>query len=80
MLTSLLVGGHFATVAGVVVGGFTDCRPGKDGVTVEEVLAERFSRLGVPIVTGAPFGHGEVNRPFVQGEHCAIDGGRVAFG
>lgn len=55
MLTSLLVGGHLANVRGVVLGEFTDCNPGPDGVTAEEVLCERFSRLGVPVVGRAPF-------------------------
>ncbi len=79
MLTSLLVGGHLARVRGVVLGEFTDCSPGPDGVTAEEVLRERFSHLGVPVVARAPFGHGETNRPFVLGARVGIGGGKVGW-
>ncbi|GAC1569512.1 MAG: LD-carboxypeptidase [Polyangiales bacterium] len=67
MLTSLLLGGHLANIAGIVVGGLTDCPPGADGVTADAVIRERLSSLAVPMVTGAPFGHGEHNRPFIIG-------------
>jgi len=83
MLTSLLVGGHLARVAAVVVGGFTDCNPGPDGVTVEGVLRERLLGLGVPVVAGAPFGHGDDNRPWIVGAPCTVESGdtaRVALG
>jgi muramoyltetrapeptide carboxypeptidase len=79
MLTSLLVGGHLARVAGVVVGSFTDCHPGADGVTADEVARERLAVLGVPIVANAPFGHGSVNRPFPIGARCRIRAGGVTF-
>lgn len=83
MLTALLVGGHLAQAAAVVVGGFTDCNPGADGVTVEQVVAERLATLGVPVVTGAPFGHGADNRPWIVGAPCRVeatgDGARVLF-
>lgn len=79
MLTSLLVGGHLDNVRAVVLGDFTDCNPGADGILADEVLRERFSRLGVPIVARAPFGHGERNRPFVIGSRVRVGGGRVAW-
>lgn len=79
MLTSLIVGGHLARVRGVVLGEFTDCNPGVDGVTADEVLYERLSRLNVPIVARAPFGHGETNRPFVIGARVRIGHGRVEW-
>ncbi len=80
MLTALLVGGHLARVGAVVVGGFTDCNPGPDGVTVEDVLRERLLGLGVPAVAGAPFGHGDENRPWIVGAPCTVEGGgQVTF-
>jgi len=79
MLTSLLTGGYLAGVAGVVIGSFTDCPPGPDGVTADAVARERLSVLRVPIVAGAPFGHGPVNRPFPIGARCRISGGVVTF-
>jgi len=79
MLTSLLVGGHLARVAGVVIGSFTDCHPGPDGVTADEVAHERLAALGVPIVARAPFGHGAINRPFPIGARCRLRDGSVSF-
>ncbi len=72
MLTSLRVGGHFDGAAGVVVGGLTDCTPGPDGVTAEAVVREHLRAIGLPAVLGAPFGHGEDNRPFVIGGHARL--------
>lgn len=73
MLTNLLVGGHFEKVAGIVLGDFTDCDPGPDGVTVEEVLRERLERLGLPVATGLPVGHGKRNEGVVLGARARLD-------
>lgn len=83
-LTSLLVGGHLSQVAGIVLGGFTACDPGPDGVTVEAVLAERLSSLGVPIASGLPAGHDRVNEPLVLGGPASLsvgpDGAELVVG
>ncbi len=73
MLTSLRVGGFFERAAGVVVGGLTDCEPGADGVTAEQVVREHLHALGLPARMGAPFGHGADNRPFVLGAQARLD-------
>jgi muramoyltetrapeptide carboxypeptidase len=72
-LSSLIAGGHLRSVAGVVVGQFTDCGPGPDGVLVEEVLRERLGSLGVPVAAGAAIGHGYPNEPVVLGRRYALD-------
>jgi muramoyltetrapeptide carboxypeptidase len=77
MLTALL--GHLRNVRGVVLGEWTDCAAGPDGVTTDQVLAERLRTLGVPLVACAPFGHGRVNRAFPIGARCRIAHGRVQF-
>jgi muramoyltetrapeptide carboxypeptidase len=79
MLTSLLVGRHLDAVAGVVLGELTDCAPGPDGVTAEEVVHERLRTLGVPILARAPFGHGTTNRPFPIGLRVRMEKGAVVF-
>lgn len=59
LLTQLLLAGCFENVAGIALGGFTD-RPDLDGsgyVDSLEIVAERLSNLGVPIVGDLPFGH-----------------------
>jgi muramoyltetrapeptide carboxypeptidase len=80
MLTSLSLGGHLARASAIVFGGFTQCEPGADGRTVEEVLAERTKNLGVPVLAGAPFGHGMANDAFVLGAHARVAGNEVSLG
>jgi len=67
MLTSLLDGGHLARASAVVFGDFAQCDAGPDGVTVDDVLAERTRALAVPVYAGAPFGHGPRNEAFTVG-------------
>jgi muramoyltetrapeptide carboxypeptidase len=73
MLTTLEVGGHFARASAFALGDFTACDPGPDGVSVERVLAERLTRLGVPVIAGLPIGHDTRNEPVVLGARACID-------
>ena len=68
MLTTLRAGGHFERVAGVVLGDFTECFPGPDRVSAEEVLRERLTGLGVPVASGMRSGHEIHNEPLVLGQ------------
>jgi muramoyltetrapeptide carboxypeptidase len=52
MLTQLLRTGWFDGVAGIVLGSWRDCGP-----AAHETLVERLAPLGVPLVSGLPFGH-----------------------
>jgi muramoyltetrapeptide carboxypeptidase len=74
MLTSLRLGGHLARASAIVLGGFDRCAPASDGRTVEEVLEDRLGDLGIPVVGGAPFGHGARNEAFVLGKDAQLDG------
>lgn len=80
MLTSLMLGGHLERASAIVLGEFTRCDPGPDGVSVEHVLEERLAGLGVPVVSGAPFGHGTENQPFVLGSRAELSGGSLRVG
>jgi len=79
MLSSLLLGGHLARAGAIVFGGFTQCDPGPDGVTVEEVLRDRTSGLGIPVVAGAPFGHGSPNHSFHLGREAVLRHETIAW-
>jgi muramoyltetrapeptide carboxypeptidase len=79
MLTSLISGGHFSRLGGIVFGSFTSCDPGTDRRTVDEVLSERTRALGIPVFAGAPFGHEDENSTFVLGRQVAMDLGVVRF-
>lgn len=60
-LTQLISAGALRGIRGVVVGQLTRCEEpegGQYGPTASQVVVERLSTLGVPVVTGFPFGHG----------------------
>jgi len=79
MLTALAAGGYLARASAVVCGGFDRCEPAADGVAVEDVLRDRLGTLGVPVVSGAPFGHGVDNRAFILGARVRVASDTVTF-
>ena len=79
MLTSLLDGGHFARAAAIVFGDFSQCDPGPDGITVDQVLADRTVTLGVPVYANAPFGHGSRNEAFTLGARATLAAGVLSW-
>ncbi len=64
MLSTLKLTGALDRVAGVVLGGFTNCGPGEGygALTLDEVFDDYFKPLNVPVYAGAMFGH--VKRKF----------------
>ncbi len=80
MLTALRLGGHLARASAIVFGEFSQCDAGPDGIDVEGVLAERTRDLGIPVVGGAPFGHGARNDAFVLGARARLSADRVSIG
>ncbi|MDB4973700.1 MAG: muramoyltetrapeptide carboxypeptidase [Myxococcaceae bacterium] len=81
MLTTLLQARFFEGVRAVVLGQFTDCQPGPDGLTAADVLSERLGTLGIPLLADAPIGHVPENWPLLFGAHAVVDAarGRVDF-
>ncbi|MFO0555340.1 MAG: LD-carboxypeptidase [Polyangiaceae bacterium] len=77
-LSALRAGGHLDRIGGLVVGDFTDCNPGPDGVTVESVIADYARALAVPAARGLPAGHGTVNEPLMLGARATLDVGSSA--
>ena len=54
--------------------------PRGDATTAEAALRRGLEGLGVPVWSGAPFGHGGVHRPWVQGARVRVtDDGGVEF-
>ncbi|MBI5518186.1 MAG: LD-carboxypeptidase [Deltaproteobacteria bacterium] len=78
-LTMLRMHRALEGVRGVVLGQFTRCEPGLDGVTAEQALREGLSSQGVPVYAGAPFGHGDVNLAWVHGARVSLRDGAVRF-
>ncbi len=73
-LMQLLHSGGFAGARAVVLGSFTGC-PVPEGAdwTLLQVLVERLSPLGVPILAELPVGHGSRNRAWVHGGQVRLD-------
>ncbi|MDP9001045.1 MAG: LD-carboxypeptidase [Myxococcota bacterium] len=79
MLTSLILGGYFMNASAIVFGRFHRCDSGVDGVTVDEVLDSCTRPLGIPVLAGAPFGHGARNEAFVLGAAVRVRGDAVTW-
>jgi muramoyltetrapeptide carboxypeptidase len=79
LLTQLELAGVFQAAAGVVAGEFVGCdepTPSKTASPLaSEVLRERLGRLRIPVVLGAPIGHGRHNRAFPYGTRVELDAG-----
>lgn len=77
LLTHLGAAGVFDSVAGIVIGDFTDCDEIEEGEikspTCLEVLNERLGRLKVPVVLNGGFGHGERKASLPYGVAVELD-------
>jgi muramoyltetrapeptide carboxypeptidase len=76
MLTTWRHASAFRGVRGIVLGAFEQAEPGADGVTIDDVLRERLSDLGIPIVAGFPAGHIEDNHELPFGRRVTLDADR----
>lgn len=75
MLTQWRSMGKFSRVKGIALGRFSGWEPIKAGPTlsVEEVMVDRLGDLGIPIVSGLPFGHDGVNAALPVGLPVKLD-------
>jgi muramoyltetrapeptide carboxypeptidase len=76
MLTHWRMMGKFAGVKGIALGRFSRCEPfpGVPSFAVEEVLRDRTTDLGIPIVANLPFGHDGANAALPAGVLACLDG------
>lgn len=69
MLLQLELSGMFDTIKGIVLGTFEGCRaPANSEMSLLDVFKERLEHLNIPIYFNAPFGHGETNWLWEQGQ------------
>lgn len=76
LLTHWRMSGRLTRIAGIALGRFSRCDT-DDGVpsfTAAEILRDRLSDLGVPVVSGLPFGHEGVNAALPVGIGVELDG------
>ncbi len=71
MLTQMKLAGVLDGIAGLVVGRFEDCGRFDE---IDEIVVERFSDMDIPILSGAPFGHGPENMMVPLGVPARVDG------
>lgn len=77
-LTQLQLAGVLPRLAGVVVGDLLGCEPDLEpqqlpGAGARAVLLDRLGSLGVPVVLGAPVGHGDRNLALPLGAQVTLD-------
>jgi muramoyltetrapeptide carboxypeptidase len=79
MLTHWRSLGILHKLSGIALGRFSQCQapPEVSSFTVEEVLRDRLSDLGIPIVADLPFGHDGVNSALPVGVPAWLDGDRA---
>ena len=75
LLQQLRAAGKLAGLAGLGVGALTDCTDARHPEpSAEDVVVEVASALGIPLVTGLPFGHTSDNRAWPLGARATLDG------
>lgn len=72
MLTTLKQSGWFEKISGLVLGTFTEGDPGPDGVALEQVLEDHFSKADFPVLAGLQSGHISENLPLNFGSRATI--------
>jgi muramoyltetrapeptide carboxypeptidase len=77
LLTHLGLAGVWDRVAGVLVGDLVSCEEPADSriasPSAEAVVKERLGRLDMPVVLGAPVGHGSRNLALPYGVRVRLD-------
>ena len=76
MLTQLQLAGALDGLAGLVLGQFTDCGPGEASLPpdlLKQILREHAAGIGVPILTGLPYGHEPLFVPLPVGIRARIE-------
>jgi muramoyltetrapeptide carboxypeptidase len=75
MLTQWRMSGALSKVSGIALGSFTKCEAPADvpSLSIEEVLRDRLSDLGIPVVSNLPFGHEAPNAALPVGIMATLD-------
>ena len=74
MLTQMRLAGVLDGIAGLILGRFIDCGRFDE---IDEIVAERFEDMEIPVLSGAPFGHGRENTLVPLGVPARLDGDKA---
>lgn len=69
MLTHLRLAGHLERISGLIAGQFEDCGGHQ---AIDDLLFDLLKDLSVPVVSGAPIGHGSSNFPLPLGVQAEL--------
>jgi muramoyltetrapeptide carboxypeptidase len=77
-LSQLRLAGKFREVRAVILGQFRDCapKPGEASLSLDEVFADYFANLGVPVIANFPAGHATNNATLPLGVMVEVDADR----
>jgi len=73
MLTQLALAGKLSQAAGFIWGRCTDCEAKGNSFSLEEILRDRVASLGIPAISGLPFGHIESKLTMPIGISATLD-------
>jgi len=76
----LIASGVLRAARAVVLGEFTRCTLPRDATfTIADIMHELLEPLGLPVFTGAEFGHGSRNLPWRYGGCASIQEGAIKY-
>lgn len=78
MLMRLYLAGVLGKIKGLIVGQFTEYRPGRNFSNMNEMISallERCHIAGIPVAFNFPTGHVDYNLPLIEGERVAFSVG-----
>lgn len=73
ILYTLLLSGALGSLAGLIVGQFTDYAPDRNSQTMEEMISRMVAPFGFPVAYGFPIGHVDHNVPMICSSTVRLD-------
>lgn len=73
LFNMLILHDRLKNVRGIVFGAFEECDRDLPYGSVEHMLYQYTSKLGIPVCYGFPAGHGEENMPILEGARVVLD-------
>lgn len=73
LFNMLIIQNRIPNLRGIVFGDFYECDRDLPFASVEDMLHQYTSKLGIPVCYGFPAGHGKVNMPLIEGARVVLD-------
>jgi muramoyltetrapeptide carboxypeptidase len=79
LLLQLKQSGALAGASAVVLGDFHNCPQRGVPCSIADIFVEHLTPMGIPVFTGAPFGHGPRNFPWTYARRAMIQSGKFSW-